>query len=330
MSQVPPGFVMGLNFSNSLQSKPIDPSKAAFQILKLVEMVKFFAFSDSEVAFLKALKNNAPSARVAVGSTLDQMLEFANNESSGWVDLLTSNTAWPWTSWICVGNEPLGSWYNGQYNNSVVPAVQGLYNSLTNAGVSGVGVTVPQNFDFMQISYPPSAGAIKPELVDIIKGTCQVMRDSGAPFMVNIYPYLDRKNNPRDIPLDYCLFTAGPDHWVTDGPYTYKNIFDASLDALQVALDEIGYGDLEIVVGECGWPTAGGPDASPENAKTFVQNLIKHCKSGSGTPRFPNRIIRCFVFEAYDEDLKDTSPGEFERHWGVFDDIGNAKYPLSW
>ena len=240
---------------------------------------------------------------------------------------------WPYANnicWICDGNEPLGSWYHGAYKEVLAPAVENLFSALRTAGLTQIGVTVPQNFEFMASSYPPSAGAIKPELASIIGRTCKVMRLSGAPFMVNIYPFITRVQNRAVVPLDYCLFTAKSDHWVHDGQYTYKNIFDAMIDALYVALGRIGFAELEIVIGECGWPTAGDQDANLANAHKFLQNMISHCRSGSGIPRIPNKKIRCFVFEAYDENLKDTGPGLFERYWGVFDANRASKFPLNW
>jgi exo-beta-1,3-glucanase (GH17 family) len=102
------------------------------------------------------------------------------------------------------------------------------------------------------------------------------------------------------------------------------------LDALHVALGRIACGDLEIVVGECGWPTDGGLDATVNNAQTFNQNLIYHCKSGKGTPRYPGKQIQCFVFEMYDEDTKPIDAGQFERFWGVKGGNGNFKYGLNW
>ena len=136
--------------------------------------------------------------------------------------------------------------------------------------------------------------------------------------------------NPKDVSLPYCLFTAGPEQWAHDGNYTYTNILDAMLDALHVALGRIGCGDLEIVVGECGWPTSGGLDATVTNAQTFNQNLIHHCKSGKGTPRYPGKQIQCFVFEMYDEDTKPVDAGQFERFWGVKGGNGSFKYGLNW
>jgi Glycosyl hydrolases family 17 len=152
---------------------------------------------------------------------------------------------------------------------------------------------------------------------------------SGAPFMVNIYPFITRKDHRGDVSLEYCLFTANR-VVVQDGRYGYTNIFDAMIDALHVALDKIGYGDLEIVIGECGWPTQGDQDATTANAQIFNQNLINHCQSGAGTPRNPDKPIRCFVFEMYHENQKDTGPGPFEHFWGVNNSSGQPKYQLTW
>ena len=230
--------------------------------------------------------------------------------------------------WLCVGNEPLGSWHQGRYLNLLVPAMQNVHNALKGAGLQ-IGVTVPLNYAIMANSYPPSAGQFNPSLVGIITGACKVMAVSNAPFMVNIYPFLDIVGTPQ-IPLPYCLFTAPQSDWVHDGPYTYRNIFDASLDALYVALGNVGLPGFPVVVGECGWPTQGNPLATIANAQTFNQNLIYHCKSGAGTPRRPGSPIVCYVFEMYDEANKPTGPGVFEVAWGVYNGSGQAKYALAW
>jgi exo-beta-1,3-glucanase (GH17 family) len=328
MAPVPPQFVMGLNFSNDFQSSPVDPRKAVDDIAIHVYMAKTFSLSASSMEFIRAAAAHNLPLRLAVGTPNDMIRDFAAGNTAEFINKIrpiAQNICW-----ICVGNEPLGSWYNGIYNDILAPAVINIHSALQNAGLTGIGVTVPQNFEFMSSSYPPSKGAIKPELTSVIKRTCEIMQKSGAPFLVNIYPFLTRIQNRKDVPLDYCLFKAPPNQWVRDGAYTYKNIFDAMIDALHVALGKVGFGSLQIVIGECGWPTAGDQDANPANAQTFNQNLIRHCKSGVGTPRIPNKSIGCFVFETYDEDEKDVGPGPFERYWGVLNPNGTKKYPLDW
>jgi exo-beta-1,3-glucanase (GH17 family) len=290
-----------------------------------VTSAKIFSHQGGDLTFMQAAR--AKKLTLAVGCTNEELAGLADDKTGPLVNLIGQYK--DIVAWVCVGNEPLGSWHGGKYNSKLVPAVTNVAAALKKAGLA-IGVTVPQNFEFMQDSYPPSAGSVKPGLKDIIKGTCAVMRSSGAPFMVNVYPFITYIQNRHVIPLPYCLFTARPDQWVIDGKYTYKNIFDAMLDALHVALGKIDCGDLEIVVGECGWPTAGDPDATVANAQTFNQRLINHCKSSEGTPRYPGKPIQCFVFEMYDEDKKSTDPGKFEPFWGVKGAGGSFKYALTW
>jgi len=319
--------VMGMNLSNTFQSNPIPLRNGADQIANLpVSLVKLFSL-ETDPNFWASVSQHG--LKVALGISNGDIQNIATGGDT--VNILV-NQMKPHAqaiSWVCVGNEPLGSWYNNKFTPYLARAVGRMYDVLQSNKLN-IGVTIPQNFEFMQTSYPPSAGSIKTEYLQIIKDTCAVMKSSGAPFMVNIYPFITRVQNRNDVPLDYCLFTAGENHWVRDGSYTYKNIFDAMIDALHVALDKIGYPDLEIVIGECGWPTAGDVDATPANAQTFLQNMINHCKSGQGTPRLPGRTIRCFAFEMYDENLKPTGPGPFEIHWGVCDGTGQPKFPLKW
>jgi len=320
--------IMGMNLSNAFQSTRIPLEVGAEQIAKLpAGLVKVFSPEGLSSNFWNSVSNNG--LEVALGTTNDTIISFANDLGTARTFVGTIKQYAKAILWVCVGNEPLGSWYNNQYNPYLGKAVGNLCTALQEQSLN-IGVTVPQNFEFMQASYPPSAGSIKEEYQQTIKDTCDVMNKTGAPFMVNIYPFITRTQNRNDVPLDYCLFTAGSDHWVYDGSYTYKNIFDAMIDALHVALDKIGYSSLEIVIGECGWPTAGDVDATAANARTLLQNMITHCESGEGTPRLPNRAIRCFAFEMYDEDLKDTAPGPFETHWGVCDGAGNPEFALKW
>src|SRR5882757_52608 len=318
--------IMGVNYSSYFQSVPISPVSAAAQIAGLpVTSVKTFTH-DYDFPFIKAAQAQK-NLTLAVGCTNDELAGLANGntQSLGSAIAPFADTV----AWVCVGNEPLGSWYNHAYDALLVPAVTNVANALKQAGLA-IGVTVPQNSEIMKVSYPPSQGSVKPELANIIKGTCAVMRSTRAPFMVNIYPFITRVQNRSVVPLDYCLFTAPPDQWVKDGAYTYTNIFVAMIDALHVALENIDCGDLEIVVGECGWPSSGDPDATNNNARTFNQGLINQCKSNQGTPRYPGKPIQCFVFEMYDEDRKPTGPGAFEPYWGVCDGAGNPKYKLMW
>src|SRR5262249_13604106 len=325
MADATAATTMGMNFSSLFMSQPVPPATAANQIAALPVMrAKVFSYQNADLQFIQAAA--AKNLRLAVGIPNDGLQALANGQTQPLIAAIQ-----PYAGSIgrlCVGNEPLSAWYNHQYDNLLVPAMQNVQQALQQAGLR-IGVTVPLNYSIMGNSYPPSAGQFDSNLIPIINNACGVMAATGAPFMINVYPFLDYINNPAQIPLPYCLFTAPSNQWVQDPPYTYKNIFDASLDALYVAMGKIGRGTLAVVVGESGWPTQGNAVATVANAQTFNQNLINHCKSGTGTPRRPGQI-RCYVFEMYDENLKSTAPGPFEVAWGVYNSSLQSKFALTW
>ncbi|XP_031385363.1 glucan endo-1,3-beta-glucosidase 8 isoform X2 [Punica granatum] len=88
-----------------------------------------------------------------------------------------------------------------------------------------------------------------------------------------------------------------------------------------------GYTDMEIIIGEVGWPTDGDKNANIHNAQRFNQGLIRRALSGTGTPARKG-AIDFYLFSLLDEDAKSVAPGTFERHWGIFEFDGKPKYEL--
>jgi exo-beta-1,3-glucanase (GH17 family) len=319
---------MGVNFCNTFQKKPISATTAISQIAGLgTGVVKTYNYTQTDV--IKEAKKNL--MQVVLGIPNDKLADLSANKAAALAAVVDVVKEYPDNIlMICVGNEPLGSWWGGAYNDLLVPAMKNLNTALKTANVAKP-LTVPFNFAIMGVSYPPSKGALNTTAGPIVTEACKVIKETGGVFMINIYPFLDRIGNRTDVALDYCLFTS-TSVVVQDGSYGYKNIFDASYDALYVALTAIGYSDLRIVIGECGWPTGPKdtyPEATVANATIFNQNLIAHCQSGNGTPRVPNTNIPCFIFEMYDEDNKSTGPGAFETEWGVCKSDGTAKYTIA-
>lgn len=73
-------------------------------------------------------------------------------------------------------------------------------------------------------------------------------------------------------------------------------------------------------------PTSGSSGATLDNAYSFMNNLIRRTSGTYGTPMRPGVRIPIYVFEAYDETLKSTAPGYFEKSWGLFTESGQHKY----
>lgn len=329
---------IGVNFSNTFQSngKKVGADVAASQISEAgIKTVKMFTYD--QVDYIRAFSQKGLQVLVDVPN--GELAACANNDQttiSKIISVLSDNSAA--IPMLCVGNEPLGSWWNGQYTDVLVPALKNIKSAINAKGLS-TKVTVPFNYAIMGNSYPPSAGSLNSSISSTVLDVCSILKDDNSVFMVNIYPFITQ-NSQRSIPLDYCLFTADNDSsaWVHDGSYTYKNIFDAMYDALYVALGNNGYGELPIVIGEAGWATGPEetyPSATKSNAQIFNQNLTNHCVSGNGTPRRPGIQIPCFIFEMYDEDIKPTDAGTFEHYWGAYyfsseHNDYRAKYILNW
>uniref|UniRef100_A0ACD5WMG6 Uncharacterized protein n=1 Tax=Avena sativa TaxID=4498 RepID=A0ACD5WMG6_AVESA len=129
---------------------------------------------------------------------------------------------------------------------------------------------------------------------------------------------------------------ANADSWVQANIQSHKglnikyiavgneNLFDAFVDTTYSALESAGAGSVGIVVSESGWPSAGDPAATTENAQTYNQNLINHV--GLGTPK-RSGAIETYIFAMFNEDKKTGL--ETERHFGLFNPDKSPAYPIT-
>lgn len=314
---------VGINYSNTYQSNPILDTTAASDILATgIAPVKLFNYT--QVSFFNA----ATGLQLVPGIPNSELSNLYNNDTAAIVNALT-----PYKSQIAaimVGNEPLLENAN-LYGPMLATALTNLNTALVAAGIT-VPLSVPFNSGIESKSWPPSQGAFSPTYTTWLQDVCSFLQTTNSFFTINIYPYYAHIDNPTDVPLDYALFTKTTPQF-TDNGKKYFNLFDAMYDATVSALNAIGYGSLPLVVGETGWPTAHGLDASVDNAQTYNQNLINHINSGNGTPANPGAALQSFLFEMYDEDKKPIPP-KFEPHWGVYENTTGstyaAKYTLNW
>lgn len=231
--------------------------------------------------------------------------------------------------YVAVGNEPFLKSYNNSFLNVTFPALQNIQNALNEAGLGdSVKATVPLNADVYEspANNPvPSAGRFRADISDLMTQIVQFLKKNGAPFTVNIYPFLSLYGND-DFPFDYAFFD-GVSNPINDNGTPYTNVFDANFDTLVSALKAVGYGDLTILVGEVGWPTDGDKNANTGNALRFYNGLLPRLAANKGTPLRPG-FIEVYLFGFLDEDAKSIAPGNFERHWGIFRYDGQPKFPM--
>ncbi|KAI3949822.1 hypothetical protein MKW92_046216 [Papaver armeniacum] len=223
--------------------------------------------------------------------------------------------------WVTAGNEVIP----GPLAQYVPGAMTNLYNALVKIGLDQIKVTTVVPAFVIGTSYPPSAGAFSPEVVEVMTQVSALVKRYGAPLMINVYPYFAYAENPEYVSLEYALFTSTTPV-VVDGDLKYYNLFDAMVDSFNAALEKIGMSDVNIAVSESGWPSAGNePYTSVDNAKVYNTNLVKHASKG-GTPRRPDHHYDTFLFSIFNENLK--QPAGVEQNFGLYYPNMNPVYPL--
>jgi hypothetical protein len=86
-----------------------------------------------------------------------------------------------------------------------------------------------------------------PQVISLMRSVTTTMMATGSKFSINFYTYFDYFYNPTDISLDFAL-----------GRSASGSLLDAKLRGCRLALDKIGANSLKIIIGETGWPSAGG------------------------------------------------------------------------
>lgn len=292
-----------------------------------ISKVKLF---DSDPAILNALAGSGIEVMLGIPNNLLQSMTNAG-EAAAWVQKYVVHYVFQGgvnIKYVAVGNEPFLRTYNGSFINLTFPALRNIQYALNAAKLGDqIKATVPSNADVLADSQLPSQGTFRSDIFVQMMQIVQFLHQNRCPFTVNIYPFISLYDD-SNFPIDYAFFD-GNGASLTDGPKVYRNVFDASYDTLVAALEHAGFSDMDIIVGEIGWPTDGFIAATRQNAQKFNQGFLNHVLRNAGTPSRPNSAIQFYLFSLLDEDQKSIEPGNFERHWGIFEYNGVAKYPLS-
>ncbi|KAB2618271.1 glucan endo-1,3-beta-glucosidase 5-like [Pyrus ussuriensis x Pyrus communis] len=208
--------------------------------------------------------------------------------------------------YVAVGNEPFLTAYKDTFLQTTFPALQNIQAALIKAGLGRqVKVTIPINADVYQTdSGLPSGGDFRSDIRTLMMSIMKFLSDNNGVLTINIYPFLSLQADP-DFPKEYAFFnnTAKP---VVDGSISYTNVLDANFDTCIAALEKNGFSHY---------------------ARRFNQGLVNRILAGQGTPK-RSTAPEIYIFALIDEDAKSVLPGNFERHWGMFNYDGSIKYPL--
>lgn len=303
---------IGVNYGTVADNLPPPAQVASFiKDQTTIDKVKIF---DANPDIIRAFANSNVSLTITVGNG-DVLAVSKLPAARSWV----SANVLPYYRQtkilrIDVGNEVIAT---GDKNliAHLVPAMKSIHEALKLAGISDIQVSTPHSMGIMSRSEPPSSGRFRRGYDRVIFAPMlEFHRQTGSPFMVCPYPYFGFTSET----LDYALFKPNDGVFDNVTSLNYNNMFDAQMDAVFSAMKRLGYDDVDIVVGETGWPSAGDPNqpgVSLDNAVSYNANLVRHVNSGLGTPLMPNRTFETYIFSLFNEDLK---PGISEQNYGLF------------
>ncbi|XP_075635563.1 glucan endo-1,3-beta-glucosidase isoform X1 [Castanea sativa] len=305
-------YSIGVNYGTVANNLP-PPSQVAnfLKTQTTIDRVKIF---DANPDILKAFANTNISLTVTVGNgDIPALAKLPAAQS--WV----ANNILPFhpqtkINIIAVGNEILAT-SDKSLIAHLLPAMKALKSALDLAKVTDIHVSSPHSLGILSSSEPPSSGRFRRGYDKLIFAPIlDFHRQTKSPFLVNPYPFFGFTART----LNYALFKPNGGVFDNVTGLNYTNMFDAQLDAVYSAMKKVGYGDVDIVVAETGWPSVGDPtqpDVNLANALSYNGNLVKHVNSGKGTPLMPNRTFPTYIFALFNENLKPTTS---EQNYGLF------------
>ncbi|GFY96869.1 glycosyl hydrolase superfamily protein [Actinidia rufa] len=134
-------------------------------------------------------------------------------------------------------------------------------------------------------SYPPSSGAFTGETIEVMRNVVAFLQRTGAPIMVNVYPYFAYASDPADISLEYATFRAQKP--IMDGKLKYYSLFDAMVDAYYAAMTKINAGLLQQDFSLCPRMQAIFPSLYQRRVGQLLveiwgeQSIVKTAQSGN-------------------------------------------------
>ncbi|XP_051115415.1 glucan endo-1,3-beta-glucosidase 11-like [Andrographis paniculata] len=316
---------LGINYGQIANNLPHPES--VVPLVKSIGATRIKLY-DADPRVLKAFANTGVEFIVGLGN---EYLSSMNDpkQAQAWVksNVQCYLPATKITS-ISIGNEVL-TFNDSSLSSHLLPAMENIHAALVSCNLHNqVAVTTAHNLGILDVSYPPSAGVFRKDLAQKLSCILDFNNRVGSPFLINAYPFFAYKADPKQISLNFVLF-EGSGIVDSGSGLHYDNMFHAQIDAVQSALDKLGYKNVCLQISETGWPSRGDadePGATPENAKTYNSNLLKLISEKKGTPMRPNLNLNIYLFALFNENQK---PGPTsERNFGLFKPDGTPVYNL--
>ncbi|EXB76107.1 Glucan endo-1,3-beta-glucosidase 13 [Morus notabilis] len=233
---------------------------------------------------------------------------------------------------ISVGSDLLSS--SPDLSPFLLPAMRNLHLALTDLGIRKIQVSTTFSFlNTLTSFFPPSSAQfLEPASSNVIAPLLQFLRDTNSSFLIDLYPYNVYRTR-SEIPLGYALFQEQRFNFRDDlvTGVRYRNLFDMMVDAVICAMVASGYDNIPVVVAETGWPSASGDpteaDANPAYAELYLRGLVRHLRSGIGTPLRKEGVAEAYIYELFDREEKQGRANQ-SRSWGILYPNMTSKYAI--
>jgi exo-beta-1,3-glucanase (GH17 family) len=315
---------LGINYGQVANNLP--PPDKVLELLSTLKLTKTRIY-DTNPQVLTAFANSNVELVVTVENAMLVHL-MGRQQAFQWVTTHIK-PYFPATriTGIAVGNE-IFTGGDDTLMPYLIPAMVNIHNALGQLGLdSHIQVSTPISLAVLEQSFPPSAGSFKSEINSTMLQVLQFLSKTKATFWINCYPYFTYNDDPNNISLDYVLFNPNSGMVDPDTKLHYDNMLYAQVDAVSFAMDRMGYGGIEVLVLETGWPSKGDSHevgATIENAAAYNRNLFRRQLENEGTPLRPKMRLEVYLFALFNEDLK---PGPTsERNYGLYHPDGTMSY----
>jgi len=326
------GVCWGTNGDN------IPTPAAVVQLLKQqsITMVRIY---DTDRGVISALANTGVKLMVSLPN--EQLASAATSPpfASQWVQ---DNVAafYPTTliNGIAVGNEVFDM--AKDLTQQLVPAMRNVQAALAGLGLDGaIKVSTPVAFTALKTSWPPSEGAFQDDIAQsVMSPLVAFLRQTGSPFMINVYPFRAYLDDPQHISVAYWTFQPNDGVVDPDTGHRYYNLYDAQMDAVRYAIRRVSPGSVRASVTT---QEAGGNDDDilldsseigcshwkipNKQCQDFANGLIAHTlgASSAGAMYTTSSLVggaaaatSSYIFALFNEDEKSD---DSERNFGLFD-----------
>lgn len=231
---------------------------------------------------------------------------------------------------IAVGNE-VTSVNDWDLVSQTEPSMRNLQKALVKAGLDDkIKISTPFGQEILEVTWPPSDGQFRVSYAwNIVLPVLSFLNETGSPFMINMYPFVAYKNDPRDVNLDAALLNPwGPISVDYKSGHVYKNLLFQLMDATFAAIERMGHFNISLLLTESGWPSSGHSAATMEHAAMYNQNLVNLVVKGGGTPLRPDSPINAYIYSLFDENKKMGE--DVNRHYGIFRPNFLPVYDINW